>query len=101
MKVSVTGHQEPYIDGDRVCSSDPVYLLLLKDTEELGLGAQRHIGDLVQKDRSSFSQFKFTPLLTVRTREGSLFVAKELALQTFLRDGPTIHGNKGGVGPGP
>ena len=53
LKVLVRGGDKAYIDGDGLAPADARYFALLQDAQQHALHIQRHLGDLVQKQRSA------------------------------------------------
>ena len=49
-KVARRRRQHPDIDLDRPLPADPVIALVGQHAQDLGLGGQRHVGDLVEED---------------------------------------------------
>ena len=53
-------------------------LALLQDAQQLDLGRQLHVPDLVEEQRPAFGQFEPPLLARVGAGERALFVAEEL-----------------------
>ena len=70
--------------------ADPLELALLQDAEDLGLGGQRQLADLVEEDRTAVGALEPARLLPVRAGEGAPLVAEELALDQALGQGPAV-----------
>ena len=69
---------------------DPGEAEVLQDVQELGLEGQGKIGDLVEVDRSLVRVLELPGLSSVRSGEGSLFVAEQFGLEKLLRDRRTV-----------
>jgi hypothetical protein len=66
--------------------SQSLELLLLKDSEELDLGAGGEITDLIEKHRAPTGLLKPTDPSLESSCESALLVAKELAFKERLRE---------------
>src|SRR5262249_56544890 len=53
---------------------------ILEHAEELGLGGQGHVADLVEEERSPVRRGEETFPPAIRSREGALLVTEELGL---------------------
>ena len=80
-KVPVRGSDDPDIDGDRVISSHTFDLLLLQDSQELGLQVKGDIPYLIEKNGPALRVLELPDPLLLRTGEGSLLMAKQFAFQ--------------------
>src|SRR5262245_64935100 len=78
-KVMVSSSNYARVDFTRSCFSQPCYLLLLKDSQQLSLNAHRHIANLVKEDRAAMSCFKKARLISDCTRKCATPVTKDLA----------------------
>ena len=96
-KVAIGGGDKTNIHRNRSSPAQPLYLLLLQGTQELGLQFQRQVSDLVQEQRAHMSQFQSSDALRDRPGEGAFLMAKELALQQAERNGRAIQLHKGPV----
>ena len=71
-------------DLDRLVGPDPDNLAGLEDAEQLDLDGHRHVADLVEEERAAVGVLEPADPVAVRTGEGPLDVAEELALQHVL-----------------
>ena len=69
--------------------------LLLDDAQQLGLGADRHLADLVEQQRAFLCQLEAAGAALDGAGEGALFVAEDLRFDQGLRDGGAVDGDKG------
>src|SRR5215469_12156676 len=53
-EVAVGRNDDAYIDTDRFFPSNPLNLFFLEHAQQLGLHLERHVSDLIEKDRSAF-----------------------------------------------
>jgi len=67
----------------------------LEDAEHLGLGAERHVADLVEEERALVAALEFAHVGPVRARERPALVAEQLALEERLGDGRAVDGHEG------
>ena len=70
--------------------ADALELALLNDAEDLDLGRQRQLADLVEKDRAAGRALEPAGLLAVGAGEGAALVAEELALDEPLGECPAV-----------
>ena len=73
----------------------PLEALLLEDAQNLGLGLEAHVRDLVQEQGAPVGQVELAPLAAAGSGEGALLVAEELALDELLGDGRAVHVHQG------
>ena len=66
-------------------------LSLLEDPQQLDLGLQRQLADLVEEDRAASGQLEPAHASIDRPGEGTLDVTEELALHETRRDGAAVH----------
>ena len=98
LKVLVRGGDKAYIDGDGLAPADARYFALLQDAQQHALHIQRHLGDLVQKQRSAVGLLEFALRAgTARPGERSADIAEQLAAYEVARDRGTVYGYKGFV----
>src|SRR5439155_7619610 len=57
----------------------------------LRLKRRSHLRNFIEKQCSRISQVEFTRPVVNSTSKGALFVAEELRLQEFMRQGRTVH----------
>ncbi len=67
-------------DRDRRPAADALDLMLLEDAEQLGLGLQGELGDLVQEEGAAVGQLEAADAPGEGAGEGAFFMAEELAL---------------------
>jgi hypothetical protein len=78
-------------------ATQPFELSLLKDAEQFGLQFERDISDFVQKQSAAVCGFETTHFACHGAREGSSFVAEELALHESYGNGRTIQFHEGPI----
>src|SRR6185436_5637236 len=64
------------------------------DAQQLRLHRHRHLADLVEEDRAAVRELEAPGLLAGRSREGSLLVAEELALDQRLGQRRAVEGDE-------
>ena len=99
-EVLVGGGDDPNVHPDGFLPPHPVELPFLQDPEELGLGGEGHLSDLVQEDGAVLGQLEESPPGIDGPGEGTLLVAEELALQERVGEGGHVHGDERLVPPG-
>ncbi len=93
-QVPVGGGDDADVGLDRLVLAEAVELALLEDAEELALGGQGHLPDLVEEEGAAVSQLEFADPLGHGAGEGAALVAEELALQQVLGDGGAVDGDE-------
>ena len=94
-QISLTRGDEPHVDLQRGEAPDRTQLSFLQDPEELRLCRQAGGADVVQVNRASLCGKKVSLSGSLRSREGSCFVAEELAFDERLRDGGAVDDDEG------
>ena len=86
------------VDLDRLDAAEAHELALLDDAQQLGLGLERDVADLVEEDRALVGQLE-QPLLRVdRAGERALHVAEEVRLEQVRRQVAGVDGDERLVG---
>ena len=83
-EILVRGRDDARVHLDRPGAAEPLDLSGLDGAEELGLGIEAHVADLVQEERPPVCGLQPSALHLRRSREGALLVAEELALHQVL-----------------
>ena len=77
-----------------VCTTDSLYLAILQYAEQFCLEKNRHISDLIQKQRSALGCFEQSGFITDCSRKSAFGVPEELAFEQRLRDRAAIDRDK-------
>jgi hypothetical protein len=77
---AVRCRDDPDVDGLRVVGTDPADFASLEHTKELRLEIERELADLVEEDRPAVGDLEHAGARLDRTRERTLLVTEELAL---------------------
>ena len=81
-QVAVGGGNDPDIQRDRVVAAQAGDAFLLQHAQQVGLGLEGHVADLVEEDGPPVGQLEFADLaVLVGAGEGAGLVAEQLALQ--------------------
>ena len=75
------GCEDSDVDLLRLVRANRPDLPLLQDSKQLGLHLQRHVTDLIKKDRPTICRGEVTLAIFDSACEGALLVAEELTLQ--------------------
>ena len=94
LEVLVRRGDDPGVDGHRRRPPEAGDAFLLQHAQDLHLEGERHIADLIEKERASARQFEHPGLSAHRTGEGALLVAEELALQEVFRHPADVDGDE-------
>jgi len=89
-QIPVGRGNDAYIRPDGLCTADAGDFSVLQDPEDLGLGGQGHIADLVEKDRSAVGQLEFALALLERPGEGPFFVTEQFAFHQRFGNGCAV-----------
>jgi hypothetical protein len=81
LEVAIRRHDDARIHAERASATHAVELLVLQHLKELRLKARVHVADLVEEDGPLVGQLELAGLLGVSSRERSLLVPEELALE--------------------
>ena len=72
-------------------SADRLETLFLDGAQDLGLSLERHVPDLVQKERSAVGQFELAFLGIACAGERAFCMSEQFALNEFFRNRCAIH----------
>ena len=61
-QVLVGGGHHPHVHLDGAAAAHPLEALLLQDAQDLGLGLEAHVADLIQKQGAFVGQVEFAPV---------------------------------------
>ena len=75
--------------------ADAIDIAELQHAQQLGLDAQRQVGDFVEQEHASIGGFEEPGAIFHGPREGPPHMAEQLALEQRLDDGRTVHDDKG------
>src|ERR1035437_37609 len=78
-QIAIGGGDQPHVHMDRPRSSQAFKLLVLQNTQQLGLQLQRNISNLVEQQSALIRQFQPADFPIYGSRESSSFVAEQLA----------------------
>src|ERR1700728_3911151 len=65
-------------------------LVILEHLKQFGLKSEIHVADLIEKDRSTIRQLKFSRRALKCSSEGASFVTEQFALHEFGRKGSAV-----------
>ena len=77
---------DAHVDRLHLAAADAGELALLQHAQQLGLGVERHVADLVEEERAAARLLELAGHRPVGAGEGALLVAEELALEQVARD---------------
>src|ERR1700726_721902 len=93
-KVPIRGGYEADVGSDRSVAAHALEFLVLDGTQQLRLEFERHLPDLIKKQRALVSQLESPNLLRNRTGKRTFLMAEEFALQKALRNRGAIYFNE-------
>src|SRR5437879_7049371 len=96
-QILVGGGDDPDVQGNALVAAQAVGLPGFDDPQDLGLGVQTHLPDLVEEHRPSGGQLELPLVGGVGAREGPALVPEQLAFQKTVRDGRTVDAHEGTV----
>ena len=91
-KVAVGGGNHPHIRLEHLGGAHADELAGLKDPEQLGLGGERQLANLVEEEGASVCLFEIALPGIDGARKGTLLVAEELGIYGAFGNGPAVHG---------
>ena len=83
-QVDVGGGHDAHVHLDRVHAAQAHELALLHDAQQLGLGLEGDVADLVEEERALVGQLEEALLGVDGAGEGALHVAEEVRLQEVV-----------------
>ena len=89
-EIQVGGGDHAAVGLDRVGAADAFEPPILEHPQQLGLHAQRHLADLVEKERAPLRQLEPPFLLAVGAGERPALVTEQLALEQLLGERRTV-----------
>src|SRR4029077_5764352 len=93
-KVAVCGGYETDGGSDRAVAAHPLEFLVLDGAQQLRLEFERHLTDLIEKQRALVSQLEAPNLLRNRTGKRTFLMAEKFALQKASRNRGAIYFNE-------
>src|SRR5258708_7894003 len=96
-QIAVRRRDQTQIHFDGARAPKALKLMVLQDTQELGLHFQRYFSHLIQEQSALVGKFHTADLLRDGSGEGPFLVAEEFTLQQAGRNGGTIYFNKAPV----
>ena len=94
-QIPVGRRDQPEVDLDLVLAADRIDLAVLQGAQQLHLGVERQLADLVEEQRAAIGFEEFADALLDGAGEGAFLVAEQDALDQILRDGAAIDGDEG------
>ena len=84
-----------HVDGDLAPPANPLDRALLQKPKQLRLQRERHIADLVEKQRTAAGELNLALGGFGGPGKGTLFKAEQLGLEQVLRNGRTVNSDEG------
>ena len=94
MQLGVGGGENAHVDAAGLRRAYALQLAGLKHAQQLGLLAQRDVGDLVQKKRAAVGQFEAADAVGARVGKCAFHVAEDFALEGALRQSAGVDGDQ-------
>ena len=95
LEVTIRGGHEADVDGSRAQRADAAYLALLEHAQELALGREGHLANLVEEHRAAIGGLEQPRLRRRGAGEGPSFVSEHLALQQRLGERRAVEPEEG------
>src|SRR5262249_15050482 len=95
LEVPVRRRDDACVDRPRLRAADGLELALLHDAEELRLGLQRQLADLVEEDGAAVGELEAADAVGEGTRERPLHMAEELTFDEPGGQGGTVDLDEG------
>src|SRR5207253_9538493 len=84
----------PDIDCQRLITADTFELFFLQYSQELGLGFERHVTDLIEKERAAVGGFELAFAARHRAGKSALLMAEQLAFNQLTCERRASYRNK-------
>src|SRR6185369_3457229 len=94
MQIGISRRQQTHVYLLCLRRSDALELASLQDAQQLCLEIQRHICNLVEKQRASVCQFKPAHTIALRVGKRATNVTKKLALENTFGERSCVQRNK-------
>src|SRR5438552_3276368 len=91
LQVLVGRSDQADVHPDRRVTADALHFLLLDRAQELRLGLERHVADLVEEERAAVRGLELALAPGDRAGERAPLVAEELALDELLAERRAVH----------
>ncbi len=88
LRISIRRCQHAHIDVLLGAPSKPAEFALFEHSQQLGLGADRHLAELIQQQRSAGGQFEAPGAPLHRSGKRAFFVPENLAFNQGFREWP-------------
>ena len=98
-EVAVGRRDDAHVDADRLVAADALELALLQHAQQLDLGLERQLADLVEEQRAAVRQLEAALVLADRAGERALLVAEQLALDEAGGDRGAVHLDEQALAP--
>ena len=96
---AVRGGDDSYIDGDQPCRADRLDFTVLQHAQQLGLHRQRHVADLIEKQRAAIRELELAGLAaSPRAGERAFLIAEQLRLQQRFGNRRAVELDEGPLG---
>src|SRR5581483_698564 len=96
-EVAICGREDADLNGNPLRTSYWPDFLLLDRAQQFGLQVDRHLANLVEKNRSTFGHRQQPFLLLVGAREGAFYMTEKLAFDESGHERTAIDRNEGRV----
>ncbi len=93
--VAVGCRDEAEIDFHRPLGADRIDLTFLQSAEQLHLGFERQLADLIEKERAAVGFLEFAGTFIDSARERPLFMAEQNAFDQIFWDRTAVDGDEG------
>jgi len=90
VEIHVRRRDDPHVDRDRFLSAEPLDLPSLQEAQQARLALDRHVADLVEKQRTAVRRFDPAHAPLVRAGERAALIAEQLRLQQVMRNRPAV-----------
>ena len=99
LEISIGGRKNAQVDLPRRIGAEGLERPVLEDPQQLCLCQQRHLADLIEKQRAAVGRHEASVAPDRRAGEGALLVAEELRFEQTLGERGAVDGDEGFVAP--
>ncbi len=90
LEIAMRGHHHAHVHGGGLVRADALHLALFKHAQQLGLHGERHVANLIEKERAAMRLLELARVPLRRAGEGALLVAEKLALNQLGGNGRAV-----------
>src|SRR5215471_446205 len=99
VQIAIGSDDHANVGADDARAAETLELALLQDAQQLGLGRQRQLGDLVEEQHATSGQLDLPRLRLLCARESPALESEELRLDQLIRQRRAVDGDEWAMSP--